>query len=391
MRGGAGAVDWRSYRSGPKDRWAGAAVLAIVAAVVPAGTVAAQSALDRPPSLNGAWVGEPGVVHFHFIHRFTLLGDVNKVVNAPSFLLGTGLPARTLAGLVYASNSDVSPEVRPNEWELFGRWQPVGSEATSPLRLTVQVGYNTAVGSVDGELAGGGRAGPASLFGALRVLSDAYGADEARIALGAGALVRLGRWVAVGGDVASLAGRAEGEKLAWSAGLLLGIPYSPHSLSLHATNVGSGTLQGSSRGGPSTHWGFEFTVPVTLERYFGGRGDVAKAAPPPPGPVNAGSSPLVGDTVHVAIDGLEYVPARLEVTPGTTVVWTNRAPLAHTVTANDGTWGSPSLDPDDSWGHTFTEPGEYAFHCAPHPFMVGVVVVRESATEVSTSGPGPRP
>src|SRR5690606_14619068 len=103
----------------------------------------------------------------------------------------------------------------------------------------------------------------------------------------------------------------------------------------------------------------------------------------PPGPVNAGSSPLVGDTVHVAIDGLEYVPARLEVTPGTTVVWTNRAPLAHTVTANDGTWGSPSLDPDDSWGHTFTEPGEYAFHCAPHPFMVGVVVVRESATEVS--------
>ncbi len=362
----------------------GTLALALWAGFAVSAPAAAQSALERPPGLSGAWVGEPGVVHFHFIHRFSLLGDVNKVVNVPSFLLAAGLPARTLAGLVYASSSDVSPEVRPNEWELFGRWQPLGAEATSPLKLTLQAGYNTAVESVDGELAVGGRAGRASIFGVARALSRAYGEDGARFAVGAGALVRLGRWVAVGGDVASLTDRAEDERLAWSAGLLLGIPYSPHSLSLHATNVGSLSLQGASRGGDETRWGFEFTVPITLGRYFGGgQADVVKAAPPPPGP-------LAGDTVHVAIEGLEYAPARIEVSPGTTVVWTNRAPVAHTITADDGSWGSPSLDPEESWGYTFSRTGNYAFHCAPHPFMVGVVVVRDDSVEEGDEGSGRR-
>ncbi len=346
---------------------------------------AAQSALERPPSLSGAWVGKSGVAHFHFIHRFTVVGDINKVLNSPSLLLAAGLPRRTLVGVIYASSSDVSPEVRPNEWELFARWQPVGAEPTSPLRLTVQGGYNTAVASVDGEVAVGGEAGRVALFGVARVLGDAYGRDRTRSALGAGARVRLGRWVAVGGDVAALVDRDPNERVAWSAGLLLGIPYSPHSFSLHATNIGSNTLQGASRGGPETRWGFEFTVPFTPSRYFGGQGDVA-AASSPPAPVSAPStapgvsSPPASasaDTVYAAIDGLEYSPARIEVAPGTTIVWTNRAPLAHTVTADDGKWGSPLIDPDGKWSYTFAEPGTYPFHCAPHPFMKGVVVVRE--------------
>jgi len=382
-------VGWRGRA------WGGAMsvpALALALAVslplaVPA-PAAAQSALERPPSLTGAWVGSPGVVHFHFIHRFTLLGEAKKVVNSPSFLLGAGLPGRTLAGLVYASNSDVSPEVRPNEWEAFARWQPVGRGATPPLRVTVQAGYNTAAESIDGEVAVGGGGRRVSLFGAARLLSRAYGVDEARVALGGGALVRLGRWVAVGGDVASLTDRSEGENVAWSAGLLLGIPYTPHTLSLHATNVGSGTLHGSSRGGEETRWGFEFTVPITLSRYFGGPDVAAKATPPPAGPVagvaapggaTTGGAAGAGDTVHVVIDGLEYSPARIEVAPGTTVVWTNRAPLAHTVTADDGSWTSPSMDPGAAWGRAFAEPGTHPFHCAPHPFMKGVVVVREGA------------
>lgn len=381
----------------PIGRVRAAVGLALVLAVflgAPA-EATAQSALERPPSLSGAWVGKSGVAHFHFIHRFTVVGDIKKVINSPSLLLAAGLPHRTLVGVVYASSSDVSPEVRPNEWELFARWQPVGAEPTSPLRLTVQAGYNTAVASVDGEVAVGGEVGRVALFGVARVLGDAYGRDRTRAALGAGTRVRLGRWVAVGGDVATLADRGANERIAWSAGLLLGIPYSPHSFSLHATNIGSNTLQGASRGGQETRWGFEFTVPFTPSRYFGGPGDVAAAASPPPAPASSptavpGSSPppasASADTVYAAIDGLEYSPARIEVAPGTTIVWTNRAPLAHTVTADDGKWGSPLIDPDGKWSYTFAEPGTYPFHCAPHPFMKGMVVVREGVVGAGDAG-----
>lgn len=356
--------------------------LSLLLAATLAAPAAAQSALERPPSMNGPWVGGSGVAHFHFIHRFTVVGDVNKVINSPSLLLAAGLPHRTLAGVIYASNSDVSPEVRPNEWELFARWQPIGGEDTSPLRVTVQAAYNTAVESVDGELTVGGEVGRLALFGAARVLGDAFGSHRTRAALAAGANVRLTRWVAFGGDVATLADRESGERYAWSAGLLIGIPYTPHSFSIHATNIGSNTLHGTSRGGNETRWGFEFTVPITLSRYFGGRTPAAAVSSPPPAP--AASARVSADTVYAAIDGLEYSPARIEIAPGTTVVWTNRAPLAHTVTADDGRWESPLLDPDQTWAYTFTEPGTYPFHCAPHPFMKGVVVVREEAIGTRT-------
>jgi plastocyanin len=114
-------------------------------------------------------------------------------------------------------------------------------------------------------------------------------------------------------------------------------------------------------------------VPLTLSRLTGGG---ATASAKSASPIPAGEA-ATADTVRAFIDGLEYSPARLEVARGTTIVWTNRAPLAHTVTGDDGSWGSPLLEPDGSWSHTFDRPGTYPFHCAPHPFMKGVVVVRE--------------
>ncbi|HWN20195.1 MAG TPA: hypothetical protein VNO19_14885, partial [Gemmatimonadales bacterium] len=32
----------------------------------------AQSALDRTPNVAGGWVGNPGVLHFNFLHRFSI-------------------------------------------------------------------------------------------------------------------------------------------------------------------------------------------------------------------------------------------------------------------------------------------------------------------------------
>jgi plastocyanin len=61
---------------------------------------------------------------------------------------------------------------------------------------------------------------------------------------------------------------------------------------------------------------------------------------------------------------------------GTTVVWTNNAPLAHTVTADHGSYDSGLIDVGKRWSYTFSRAGTYEFHCTPHPFMTGVVVVK---------------
>lgn len=362
-------------------------VLGVLLLVSPPG-LSAQSALERTPNLGGAWVGRPGQGYFNFTHRFMVVGSAQKVVNSPTLLLGAGLPGNLLAGLVYATSSDVASRPRPNELELFTRWQPLGREGEFPLALAFQGGYNTAAESVDGEVASALDLGPVRVLGAVRLLSRPFGEGAARAAVGTGAVWRLGRWAALGGDLVSLLDRDPLERVAWSAGLLLGIPYTPHTLSLHLTNANTGTLQGASRGGDQVRWGFEFTVPLTLSRFIGGgTAAAAKAASPPAdGGAAAGAERAMAadtvrgvatDTVRAFIDGLEYSPARLEVARGTTIIWTNRAPLAHTVTGDDGSWGSPLLDPDGSWSHTFTTPGTYPFHCAPHPFMKGVVVVRE--------------
>ena len=73
---------------------------------------------------------------------------------------------------------------------------------------------------------------------------------------------------------------------------------------------------------------------------------------------------------------LAFRPARIEVASGTVVVWKNDDQLQHSVTANDGSWDSGLIEPGASWRRVFERPGSYAFHCTPHPFMKGVIVVR---------------
>ena len=88
-------------------------------------TVQSQSLLDRTPNVSGDWVGAPGTLYFHFVHRFvTSKAPERKVSNVPTFLLAAGLPKRLLAGFNYSTNSTLAPRF-PNEWEAFARWQPL--------------------------------------------------------------------------------------------------------------------------------------------------------------------------------------------------------------------------------------------------------------------------
>jgi plastocyanin len=352
----------------------GRVLLALLGAAATASGSAAQTVLDRTPNLSGAWVGVPGVLHFNFLHRFSISSaPERKVTSTPTFLMAASLPKRTLLGVHYATNSELSPRY-PNEWEFFGRFAPLNQESGAPLDASVQVGYNIAAEGFDGELAAARRQGRLRLLAGLRVLSDPAEGGGADVVFAGGLVFRLTRYVGLSGDIVSLAERAPDERVAWSAGLNLSIPNTPHTLSLHATNANNATLQSSSRGTGETRYGFEFTIPLTLSRYFGSRRPQA-ASPPPAGvaaPVPAGGR----DTVTAAIQDFTFQPGRIEVDAGTTVVWTNGGQVSHSVTSEQGGFDTGLLEPAERRGLTFSKPGTYPFHCTPHPFMTGVIVVR---------------
>src|SRR5215216_3780911 len=98
------------------------------------------------------------------------------------------------------------------------------------------------------------------------------------------------------------------------------------------------------------------------------------------------------DPVVVDMQGLTFVPVELHVGPGTTVVWTNSSPLAHTVTADDGSFDSGNIDAGATFEMYFEAPGFYTYFCAPHKSlgMMGVVVVEDpAAVEAAMNAPGP--
>lgn len=85
----------------------------------------------------------------------------------------------------------------------------------------------------------------------------------------------------------------------------------------------------------------------------------------------------VAGVTQVRIEDFAFAPANIVVDVGTTVTWTNEDNVAHTVTSDEGgELDSPLLGENESFSHTFDQPGAYAYHCTPHPNMKGLVTVR---------------
>ncbi len=99
---------------------------------------------------------------------------------------------------------------------------------------------------------------------------------------------------------------------------------------------------------------------------------------------NQPEAPAVGNdvstNVSVEIKDFAFAPTTLTVSKGTTVVWTNKDSVAHTVTpdqASDNFEGSELLGQNESYQYTFNTAGTYTYHCQPHPNMKAKVVVTE--------------
>jgi amicyanin len=80
-------------------------------------------------------------------------------------------------------------------------------------------------------------------------------------------------------------------------------------------------------------------------------------------------------TNDIAIDNFTFTAPTITVAVGTTVTWTNRDDVPHTVVSTDNAFKSRALDTDQSFSHTFETAGTFKYYCSLHPRMTGQVVV----------------
>jgi plastocyanin len=69
-------------------------------------------------------------------------------------------------------------------------------------------------------------------------------------------------------------------------------------------------------------------------------------------------------------------PVTVVIGVNNTVSWVNNDSAPHTVTADDGSFGSGNIAPTATFTFTFKTPGTYQYHCIYHPWMVGTVIVK---------------
>ncbi len=79
---------------------------------------------------------------------------------------------------------------------------------------------------------------------------------------------------------------------------------------------------------------------------------------------------------EVFIQGMAFDPFTITVQVGTTVTWSNRDAVDHTVTSDTGLFDSGLIPKDGTYTHTFSSAGTFNYHCTIHTYMTGTVVVQ---------------
>jgi plastocyanin len=110
----------------------------------------------------------------------------------------------------------------------------------------------------------------------------------------------------------------------------------------------------------------------------GSEGTTADAPADPADPSADEPDDVAAEDAEVALvdeGGFAYEPDELTVAAGTSVTWIHEGEAPHTVTAEDGSFASDTLEAGDRFEHTFDEPGSFAYVCDFHPQMQGTVTV----------------
>jgi plastocyanin len=102
-------------------------------------------------------------------------------------------------------------------------------------------------------------------------------------------------------------------------------------------------------------------------------------------PVPPTATPVVEDepadqVFEANITDSAFQPRELTIPAGASVLWQHIGNFPHTVTADDGTFNSGTLQNGDTFRRTFNEPGRYPYYCEIHggpggSGMSGVIIV----------------
>jgi len=78
---------------------------------------------------------------------------------------------------------------------------------------------------------------------------------------------------------------------------------------------------------------------------------------------------------EVWIQGMAFSPSTITVSAGSTITWTNKDGVSHTVTSNTGLFDSGTFGSNGTFSFTFPTAGTYPYYCAVHPSMTATVKV----------------
>jgi Icc protein len=81
-------------------------------------------------------------------------------------------------------------------------------------------------------------------------------------------------------------------------------------------------------------------------------------------------------TVKIMIDNFTFSPKIVTIVAGSTIQWTNRDDIPHTVVSTKKLFASRVLDTDDKYSYTFAEKGTFDYYCSIHTHMTGQIVVK---------------
>jgi plastocyanin len=118
----------------------------------------------------------------------------------------------------------------------------------------------------------------------------------------------------------------------------------------------------------------------------GGATEPAPAAPPPV--ADSSTSVSAAGSGSVSVGDYFFAPSSITIQVGGTVTWSNDGPSDHTVTANSGSFDSGNLSPGQSFDHTFTQPGTFAYYCQYHRSSGQEGTVTVQAADSSGGGGG---
>ena len=84
---------------------------------------------------------------------------------------------------------------------------------------------------------------------------------------------------------------------------------------------------------------------------------------------------VFSNQLAIEIKGFAFTPQTATVKVGTQITWTNKDSAPHTVTADDRSFDSGTLNQGESFTFQFTTPGTFAYICTIHPSMQATIIV----------------